>query len=412
MKVEFRTKKSRMNFQDDDDLFYSVPSVYYYYVKLKDEVLNSNGNIDLKIHKNTTEHYEEFDIKGFAYSFYKHNLDIDLLLLSRYKLKRVDKNEIVVQDLQDPKKKNEVFTIDDLKNKGLGINFALWTKNFISNLSFSPKPLMFLSVQKDLFLICSFFTIEKYGYVKVDYKYTLGELIENLKNYLQRVNCEDLDACFEKINQLSRYTIYKILFLYHKIQDEDFRKKIDLSFYEDLVLNNFMRDYLYRKDKEFFKKVRKTLEEYDRIYIGDFPLILAAINSFVEEFKYDDLLNKNKKEMISLQKAYLKSNFIGNVGDRIKIKNCKVFKVVQIPKYTCNIVKVYDEKYNVYSFYYDKFTKFEIFETIPQISGKIKHHKEYNGIKENWIHYIRFTGKPKNNKEGEKKNKEKDREPS
>lgn len=406
MKVEFKTRKLKtLNFNNDEDLFNSVPLAHYYYMKLKNEILNKNG-IDLEIHRNTTEHYEEFDINGFTYSFYKHNLDIDLLLFSRYKLKNIRRNGIIVQDLQNPKKKSVVFTIDDLRNKGLGVEFVLWLKNFISNLSSSPKSLAFLSAQKDLFLVCSFFTIKNYGYVKIDYNYNIDELINNLKNYLQQIKCEDLSLCFDEINKLSKYTIYKILFLYHKIQDEDFRKKIDLSFYEDLVFNKFMGEYIHKKDNGFFKKVRKTLDEYDRIYIGDFPLILAAINSFTEEFKYNDLLNNNKKEMISMQKAYLKSNFVGNVGDKVKIKNCTVFKIIRMPRYMCDLIKVYDEKYNIYSFFSDKFTKFEIFKKIPQISGRIKYHKEINGVRENWIHYTRFAGNVKNNKKSEKKNEE------
>lgn len=74
-----------------------------------------------------------------------------------------------------------------------------------------------------------------------------------------------------------------------------------------------------------------------------------------------------------------------------------------MPKYMCDIIKVYDEKYNVYSFFSDKFNKFEIFEKIPQISGRIKYHKEINGVKENWIHYTRFTGKARNSKKSENK---------
>lgn len=161
-----------------------------------------------------------------------------------------------------------------------------------------------------------------------------------------------------------------------------------------------MGEYIHKKKNAFIEKVKKAIDHYDRIYIGDFPLILSAINSFIEDFKYNDFLNNNKKERISLQKACLKSNFVGDIGNEVKINNCTIFKIIRSSKHKGRIIKVYDEKYNIYSFFLSnkKQINFELFKKIPQISGRIKNHKEINGIRENWISYVRISRKYKNKK--------------
>lgn len=132
----------------------------------------------------------------------------------------------------------------------------------------------------------------------------------------------------------------------------------------------------------YFLRIKSALQN-DYITKEDIGIVSYAYQfyaSYLERKAKRDALKAEKEKVLEVERQT--SNYIGNVGDRITIKNAAVNYVKRIESQfgTCYLYKIVDELKNIYIWFSSNGNCED--SDSSYVTGTIKAHKEFDGVKQ------------------------------
>lgn len=132
----------------------------------------------------------------------------------------------------------------------------------------------------------------------------------------------------------------------------------------------------------YFLRIKSALQN-DLIQKEDLGIVSYAYQfyvSYLERKAKRDALKAEKEKVVAVERQT--SNYIGNIGDRITIKNAAVNYVKRIESQfgTCYLYKIVDELKNIYIWFSSNGNCGD--SDSSYVTGTIKAHKEFDGVKQ------------------------------
>ena len=153
------------------------------------------------------------------------------------------------------------------------------------------------------------------------------------------------------------------------------------AFNDDEYLANLKNYYLNSEATSSYMKNMKIIFSSDHCSARDFGYIVSAV------YSYDKEIEKAQRKAIkeAAQKAEADaSEYVGEIKDKItfEVANGDCVSIIDSPYGESYLYKFIDTEGHVFMWSTSKSLKLD---AIESITGTVKDHREYNGIKQTWI---------------------------
>lgn len=147
--------------------------------------------------------------------------------------------------------------------------------------------------------------------------------------------------------------------------------------------------FLYNtSNNDYITKVRNILQDIVNngkiLETKMLPFVASAVQSFLKDKDY-----KKKKEDAAEQnrKEAMRSDYVGEIGDKITFEVAKMtYKVIDGPYGESILYKFTDDLGNIFIW----FTGKDVPDNVREISGTVKDHKEFQGVKQTILTRCKF----------------------
>lgn len=165
---------------------------------------------------------------------------------------------------------------------------------------------------------------------------------------------------------------------------------IQITYDDKKLANDTMLYFIKQKNinNDYVKKVQDILvgimRDKKKIEKRDLPFLASAVQSCI---KNREFLKRKEEEKKQKEQEAKSSNYVGNVGDKITVPVVKMFsKYIETRFGGCMMYRFTDKDGNIFLW----FTGREIPDSVTEISGTVKSHEEYQGIKQTILTRCKF----------------------